>query len=255
MPIYYHERTTEEKSLNRLEITLRELGYSKTGKAQYDNIDCIVISKEEKRFLSSLEVELYVIPEGDKIKVIGGDWIGYGSWEDFSDGELLEYETTLNKQKSELIQQKEDSNLSEINIQTKLAEELMNNHHGVNTEDPESIFVACSDKKISSIGIRHIEFEIKLDNDGKTFELLPIYSALQEGIDVNLKNQLEQKAVSIFSEKINLMLEEIHDRNKEYTKSEIISEKKGIKATLEILKNLKSKKNNETSSKRKDLER
>ena len=246
---------SKENSLSELETILKEMGYRETEKAQYDNIDCIVIFKEERRALSSLDVQLYIVPEGDNIKVIGGDWVGYGLWEDFSKNELLEYESSLNKQKSEFTQKKENSNSERINIKNKLAEELMNNHQGVNMEDPESIFIACSDKKITSIGIRHIEFEMKLDNDGRNFELSPFYSALADGIDENLKNELEQKAISIFSDKINRILEEIHNKDKEFNMSETISEKKGIRATLEMLKNLKSERNKEAPGKRKEYER
>lgn len=243
------------ESLEKLKYILTEIGHSRIGNASYNDVDCIYISNSEKRAMSTIETELYVVLEEDKIKVIGGDWIGYGSWEDFSKDELLEYENSLNKQKSELTKKKENGNSERINIKNKLAEELMNNHQGVNTEDPESIFIACSDKKISSIGIRHIEFEMKLDNDGRNFELSPFYSALEDGIDENLKNELEQKAIYIFSDKINRILEEIHNKDKEFNISETISEKKGIKATLEMLKNLKSERNKEAPRKRKEYER
>lgn len=94
---------SKDNSLRELETILKEMGYREIEKAQYDNIDCIVIFKEERRGLSSLDVQLYIVPEGDNIKVIGGDWIGYGSWEDFSKDELLEYESELNLQKKEIL--------------------------------------------------------------------------------------------------------------------------------------------------------
>jgi len=246
----------KKNEINGLESILKNMGYKNLEIAKYDNINCIVISEEEKRSFSTLDIQIYVVFEDEKIKVIGGDWIGYGSWEDFSKDELLEYENRLNKEKYELTQQKEGSHSAKIDIQNQLAEELMNKHHGVNTEDPESIFVACTDKKISSIGIRHIEFEIKLDSDGINFELSPLCSVLEDGIDENIKNELEQKAVSIFSDKISTMLEEIHSKENIINNPYKNTESKGIRATLERLTNLKfEEKTKEKNKKIKDIER
>ena len=114
------------ESLEKLKSILTEIGHSKIGNASYNDVDCIYISNSEKRAMSTIETELYVVLEEDKIKVIGGDWIGYGSWEDFSKDELLEYESELNLQKKEILS--EDKISPEIKGIMAILEEIRNSN-------------------------------------------------------------------------------------------------------------------------------
>lgn len=152
----------------------------------------------------------------------------------------------MDKELSELTRSRSENFLNREIVQKQLAEQLMK-YHGVNEEELGRIFVACHDKEIPNNDFDHIEFEIKLNNDGSNFELSCFNSVLQNGIEEDKKLGLEQKAISVFSDKIKVILEEIYSKEKTVDSLD----EKGIRNKLKKIREEKFKLVQKNSSKTK----
>ena len=157
----------------------------------------------------------------------------------------------MDKELSELTRLSQD--LDREIVQKQLAEELMK-YHGVNDEEPGRIFVACHDKEISNNDFEHIEFEIKLNNDGRNFKVSCFNSVLENGIEEDKKLDLEKKARDVFADKIKVMLEEIHSKEKTLDSVDTKVEEKGIRNKLKKIREEKFKSVQKNSSKTKAKE-